>query len=143
MELAAELERALATVCTAGPAEVRENGEWLAALGGLQYKVRSQGDTALLHLWGARQSWVRRVVRVAEQSPGRVVLDVSRFGRARHAKLEFLVGGIGAGIERVFAHARVKQKTVLEDDPHLLAQRLETGVSEIGPVDQDSASLGS
>ena len=93
MELAAELERALAEVCTAGPAEVRENGEWLAALGGLQYEVRSQGDAALLHLWGARQSLVRRVVRVAEQSPGRVVLDVSRFGRARHAKLEFLVGG--------------------------------------------------
>jgi hypothetical protein len=94
MELVAELERALATVCTAGPAEVRENGEWLAALGGLQYEVRSQGDAALLHLWGARQSLVRRVVRVAEQSPGRVVLDVSRFGRARHAKLEFLVNGV-------------------------------------------------
>jgi hypothetical protein len=56
MELAAELERALAEVCAAGSAEVHENGEWLAALDGLQYKVRSQGDAALLHLWGAEQS---------------------------------------------------------------------------------------
>src|SRR3977135_1521318 len=93
MELAAELERALADVCAAGPAEVRENGEWLAALCGLQYEGRSQGDAALLHLWGARQSLGRRVVRVAEHAPGRVLLDVSRFGRARHAKLEFLVNG--------------------------------------------------
>jgi hypothetical protein len=93
MELAAELERVLADVCAAGPAEVHENGEWLAALGGLQFKVCSQGEAALLHLWGAQQSLVRRVVRVAEQSPERVVLEVSRFGRARHAKLEFLSTG--------------------------------------------------
>src|SRR6202158_3354968 len=95
MELAAELERALAGVCAAGPAEVHENGEWLAALDGLQYKVLAQGDAALLHLWGAQQSLVRRVVRVAEQSPERVVLEVSRLGRARSAKLEFLAGASG------------------------------------------------
>ena len=95
MELAAELERALAEVCAAGPAEVHENGEWLAALDGLQYKVRAQGDAALLHLWGAQQSLVRRVKRVAEQSPERVVLEVSRFGRARPAKLEFMAANGG------------------------------------------------
>src|SRR5882762_6107929 len=89
MELAAELERALAELCAVGSAEVHENGEWLAALDGLQYNVRSQGDVALLHLWGAEQSLVRRVVRVAEQSPQRVVLEVSRFGRTRNTKLEF------------------------------------------------------
>src|SRR5258705_13917622 len=93
MELAAELERALATVCTAGPAEVRENGEWLAALGGLQNEGRSQGDAALLHLWGARQSLVRRGMRVAEQSPGGVVLDVLRFGGRPHPKPEFRANG--------------------------------------------------
>jgi hypothetical protein len=93
MDLAADLERALAGVCAAGTAEVRENGEWLAALDGLQYAVRAQGDTALLHVWGSQQSLVRRVVRVAEQSPERVVLEVSRFGRARHANLEFLAAG--------------------------------------------------
>src|SRR6202790_4559650 len=93
MELAAELERALAEVCAAGPAEVHENGEWLAGLKHLQYQVRSQGDAALLHLWGAQQSLVRRVVRFGEQSPEIVVLEVSRFGRARPAKLEFLAAG--------------------------------------------------
>ena len=89
MELAAELERALAGVCARGPAEVHENGEWLAALDGLQYCVHAQDGVALLHLWGSQQSLVRRVVRVAEQSPERVVLEVSRLGRARSAKLEF------------------------------------------------------
>src|SRR5260370_11531338 len=95
MELAADLERALAEVCAAGLREVEENGEWLACLDGLQFKVRSQGEAALLHFWGTRQSLVRRVVRVAEQSPERVVLEVSRFGRARHAKLEVLATGAG------------------------------------------------
>jgi hypothetical protein len=90
MELAVELERALAGVCAGGPAEVHENGQWLAALDGPQYQVRAQGDRALLHFWSSQQSLVRRVVRVAEQSPERVVLEVSRFGRARSAKLEFL-----------------------------------------------------
>src|ERR1700738_413014 len=89
MELANELENALAEVCAAGPAEVHENGEWLASLDGLQYRVRPQGNSTLLHLWGAQESLVRRVIRVAEQSPERVVLEVSRFGRARPAKLEF------------------------------------------------------
>src|SRR6266851_2703745 len=47
--------------------------------------------------------------------------------------------GIRAGIEQVFAHASVEQKAVLEHDSHLLAQRLEAGVSEIGPVHQYAA----
>jgi hypothetical protein len=89
MELANELENALAEVCAAGLAEVHENGEWLASLDGLQYKVRPQGNSTLLHLWGVQESLVRRVIRVAERSPERVVLEVSRFGRARPAKLEF------------------------------------------------------
>jgi hypothetical protein len=93
MDLAVELEHALAEVCARGSTEVHENGEWLAALDGLQYIVRAQGDAALLHLWGSQQSLVRRVVRVAEQSPERVVLEVSRFGRPRLVKLEVLAAG--------------------------------------------------
>jgi len=76
---------------------VHENGEWLAALDGPQYQVRAQGDGALLHFWGSQRSLVRRVVRVAEQSPERVVLEVSRFGRARSAKLEFLAAAQTSG----------------------------------------------
>src|ERR1019366_1382296 len=90
MELAAELRRALDGVCAAGAPEVRENGEWLAALDGVQYEVRTQGEDALLHLWSAQQSLVRRVVRVAEESRERVVVEVVRFGHARNARLEFV-----------------------------------------------------
>src|SRR6202049_881669 len=90
MELAAELRRALDGLCAIGAPEVRENGEWLAGLEGVQYEVRAQGEAALLHLWSAQQSLVRRVLRVAEQSSDRVVLEVSRLGFSRNAQLEFV-----------------------------------------------------
>ena len=101
MELAAELQRALDGVCATGAPEVRENGEWLAALDGVQYEVRAQGDAALLHLWSAQQSLVRRVVRVAEESRERVVVEVVRFGHSRHAQLEFVAAGAGREARRV------------------------------------------
>ena len=93
MELAAELRRALGRVCAAGAPEVRENGEWLAGLAGAQYEVSAQGEAALLHLWSAEQSLVRRVERLAEESSERVVLEVRRFGFARPARLEFVADG--------------------------------------------------
>src|SRR6202030_2774819 len=92
MELAAELRRALDGLCATGAPEVRENGEWLAGLASVQYEVSAQGEAALLHLWSAQQSLVRRVLRVAEESGDRVVLEVSRFGYSRHAQLEFVTG---------------------------------------------------
>jgi len=101
MELAAELRRALDSVCAAGPPEVRENGEWLAGLNGVEYEVRAEGEAALLHLWSAEQSLVRRVVRVAEESSERVVLEVSRFGYSRHAQLEFVADGATRETRRV------------------------------------------
>jgi hypothetical protein len=101
MKLASELRRALAGVCAAGPPEIRENGEWLAALQGVQYEVRVQGDAALLHLWSAQQSVVRRVVRVAEESPAHVVVEVARLGHSRHAQLEFVAGGAKREARRI------------------------------------------
>src|SRR5580692_2325791 len=93
MELAGELRRALDGLCALGAAEVRENGEWLAGLDGVQYEVSAQGEGALLHMWSAQQSLVRRVLRVAENSSNRIVLEVSRLGYSRPAYLEFIAGG--------------------------------------------------
>src|SRR5579863_170016 len=101
MELAGELRRALDGLCATGKPEVRENGEWLAGLEGVQYEVSAQGEAALLHLWSTEQSLVRRVLRVAEESRDRVVLEVSRFGYARHAQLEFVAGGAPRETRRV------------------------------------------
>src|ERR1700756_5783100 len=101
MELAGELRRALEGICAAGAPEVRENGEWLAGLEGVQYEVSAQNGTALLHLWSGQQSLVRRVVRVAEESAGRVVLEVHRFGYTRPAQLEFLAGAAPRETRRV------------------------------------------
>jgi hypothetical protein len=101
MELAAELLRALDGLCAIGVPEVRENGEWLAGLEGVQYEVSPQGEAALLHLWSAQQSLVRRVLRVAEESSDRVVLEVGRLGYSRHAQLEFVTGGTPRETRRV------------------------------------------
>jgi hypothetical protein len=101
MQLAGELRRALDGLCAIGAPEVRENGEWLAGLEGVQYEVSAQGEAALLHLWSAQQSLVRRVLRVAEESRERVVLEVSRLGYSRHAQLEFVAGGAPRETRRV------------------------------------------
>ena len=77
MQLAGELRRALDGLCAVGAPEVRENGEWLAGLEGVHYEVSAQGEAALLHLWSTQQSLVRRVLRVAEESSERVVLEVA------------------------------------------------------------------
>jgi hypothetical protein len=112
MELAAELRRALEGVCATGAPEVRENGEWLAGLEGVQYEVSAQGEGALLHLWSAQQSLVRRVLRVAGESRERVVLEVSRFGYSRSAQLEFVVGSApreGRRVEREQFSGRLRR----------------------------------
>ncbi len=101
MELAAELRRALDGLCAIGAREVRENGEWLAGLDGAQYEVSAQGEAALLHLWSTQQSLVRRVLRVTEESRDRVILEVSRFGYSRLARLEFIGGGAHRETRRV------------------------------------------
>src|SRR5580692_10197342 len=101
MELAAELQRALDGISSSGSPEVRENGEWLAALDGVRYEVRAQGDAALLHLWSSQQTLVRRVVRLAEESRERVVVEVVRFGHSRHAQLEFVAAAPGRMARRV------------------------------------------
>lgn len=85
---AAELERALASLAAAGEITVHENGERLAALNGSQFEVRQHGDAALLHLWSPARNLVRRVVSVGEKSDDALVLEVERFGHARHARLE-------------------------------------------------------
>src|SRR5665213_710373 len=101
MELAADVRRALDGVCSIGPPEVRENGEWLAGLDGVQYEVSVQGDAALLHLWSAHQSLVRRVLRIGAESGDRVVLEVSRFGISKPAHLEFVAVGAPRETRRV------------------------------------------
>ena len=89
MSAATDLERALAELAASGRAQVHENGEWLAALSSVHYEVRSQGSATLIHLWGEERNLVRRVLRVAELSADRVVLEVQRFGRSKPDTLEF------------------------------------------------------
>jgi hypothetical protein len=90
MELAQALEQALARMLAAGRIEVRENGAWLASLEGFGYEVRQQNGAALLHLWSEHCSEIRSITQIVREEPERLALEVSRLGRPRPAKLEFL-----------------------------------------------------
>jgi hypothetical protein len=90
MDESSELQRALDELATAGGVEVHEDGEWLAELAKLRFEVRSAGKQSLVHLWSEERNLTRRVLRIAERSPERIILEVQRFGRANPGRLEFL-----------------------------------------------------
>src|SRR5262245_12597300 len=101
MELARSLEQALQRVVSAGRVEVRENGAWLAALEGFASEVRPQNGAAMLHLWAAQRTQVRRVTRIVSAGPQGLALEVARLGRARPARLEFVAARKTPALVRV------------------------------------------
>jgi hypothetical protein len=91
MEVAGDLERALAILTAAGGAvEIHEDGEWIGSLADLRCEVRRENTGTLIHLWSNERNLVRRVLRIAERSESGLVVEVQRFGRAKPGKLEFL-----------------------------------------------------
>jgi hypothetical protein len=86
----AELGHALDALAQSGLAEVHEDGEWLAELTPLQCELRSEGQSPFVHLWSERRNLTRRILRIRERTPERIVLEVQRFGRARPGRLELL-----------------------------------------------------
>jgi hypothetical protein len=87
----AALDRALSDLAASGSVEVREDGEWLAELATLQFELRVERKTPLVHLWSDERNLTRRVLRVKETADDRIVLEVQRFGRAKPGRLEFLL----------------------------------------------------
>ena len=87
--LAEVLEAALARLLAAGPLEVSENGVWLARLDRFQYRVRNNGASPLLHLWSQDTNLALRVLRIAEELPERLTLEVSRLGQEQPRRFEF------------------------------------------------------
>lgn len=85
-----ELGDALGALAASGGGEVREDGEWLADLAALHCEVHCKAKDPILHLWSEDLSLTRRILRIKQQEPGCIILEVHRFGRARPGKLEFL-----------------------------------------------------
>lgn len=85
-----ELDRALSAMAAFEAVEIREDGVWLAGFSALNYELRRSGKGALVHLWSSERNLTRRILRVKEQSPIRIVLEVQRFGRPNAARLEFV-----------------------------------------------------
>jgi hypothetical protein len=90
---ASEIEQSLAALVAAGPVEVRENGVRLASLASFQYEIKMQGRGTLLHLWSEDRTLARRVLRITEQEPSLLQLEVEHFGRTKPDRLEFASSG--------------------------------------------------
>jgi len=112
----AEIEQSLAALVAAGPVEVRENGVRLASLSRFQYEIRVQGRGTLLHLWSEERTLARRVLRISEQAPALLQLEVEHFGRNKPDRLEFAVSG-----ER--ATAQVTREKFLERFTEMLREQ--------------------
>jgi hypothetical protein len=86
--LADEIRRVLARLCAAGPLELSEDSETFPQLSSFQFEARDEPRGTYLHLWSEDANLVRRVLRVLECSNNRLLLEVSRFGRAKPSQLE-------------------------------------------------------
>src|SRR5579864_7918888 len=111
-----EIEQSLAALVAAGPVEVRENGVRLASLASFEYEIRAQGRGTLLHLWSPDRSLARRVLRISEQAPSLLQLEVEHFGRNKPDRLEFASAG-----ER--ASAQLTREKFLERFTELLREQ--------------------
>jgi hypothetical protein len=90
VELCESLKGALERLLASGRVKVQENGSWLASLEEFQYEVREKASATLLHLWSPQGTLVRRVVGISADEGGRLALKVTRFGRTRPDRLEFV-----------------------------------------------------
>jgi len=90
MELREAVNEALQRLIASGRVRVQENGSWVASLENFQYELREKAGAIVLHLWSAESTLVRRVVGIDSDASGGLALKVTRFGRARPARLEFL-----------------------------------------------------
>ena len=120
------LEQALGHLVSAGPVEVHEDGEWLAALAGFRGEIRSQGKQPLIHLWSPETSFVRRIVGVSVCEPNRIQLEVQKFGLAKPARLEFLA------TDRARPPARVEREQFKARFARMLAEQFPD--SEVGAL---------
>jgi hypothetical protein len=90
VELSEALKEALNRLLASGRVKVQENGSWLASLENFQYEVREKSGAILLHLWSSETTFVRRVSAIQADEAACLKLNVTRFGRARPDKLEFI-----------------------------------------------------
>jgi hypothetical protein len=48
-------------------------------------------ESPLIHLWSDERNLTRRLLRVKERNPNRILLEVQRFGKTKPGQLEFLL----------------------------------------------------
>lgn len=103
------------------------------------YALSCRGAFVLLEAWDGTRTFARRVLRVAQQRPGRLLLEVQRFGRGpgsltiadlddarttptlRRNQQESLAGRLAAMLARQFPDWRVEELTAGADLEHTLS----------------------
>ena len=111
------LQKALGEISALEGAEVHEDGRWLASLDGFRSELQTRGKHTLIHLWSSEASLVRRVLRVSACDPGRVQIEVKKFGAKRPGRLEFLAA------RRQRSPARVGREQFKERFERMLAEQ--------------------
>ncbi|HWQ03434.1 MAG TPA: hypothetical protein VNL38_03045, partial [Candidatus Nitrosotenuis sp.] len=89
--LAAEIEASLLQLRAQGEVEISEDSSPLPEFAAFQFQVREEPRGAFVHLWNEERNLVRRVLAVQENSASCLALDVSRFGRNKPGRLEFVL----------------------------------------------------
>ncbi|MBI3404226.1 MAG: hypothetical protein HY046_02070 [Acidobacteria bacterium] len=84
-----QVKENLHALLAAGAVDVREGGARMAEFEQFDFELMHRQHT-ILHFWSAERNLTRRVLRIVEQAPGRLVLEVERFGRPKPVQLEFV-----------------------------------------------------
>jgi hypothetical protein len=130
LDLASELERALENLLNDHPVEIRENGRRLTGLEGARFEIRP-GAKPLLHLWSPERSLVRRVSGFVETAPGRLRLEIERFGAKGTGRLEIALR------ERPRRQPRIEREGYAERFTALLRQQFPDDTLESLTVSPD------
>lgn len=90
MTFADELRASLQQLFACDPIEIRDSGARVTPATPLSWEVRGAAEKPLLHLWAENCNLTRRVVAIADQSEGRLLLAVERFGRTEPERMELV-----------------------------------------------------
>jgi hypothetical protein len=161
----ADLSQAISAIAAAGPVEVRENGQRVAALDSFHYEVREHASRVVLHLWSEQRSLARRVLRVVELGQGQILLEVEHFGRTKPDRLEIVAASaqsparvtrekfrerLAGLLQEQFPDEEIESLTSAADLEHSLSGRYARGVMRVAgtrwallaaPPDESSASI--
>ncbi|MGB7845772.1 MAG: hypothetical protein WBL63_09175 [Candidatus Acidiferrum sp.] len=150
MAFAEELRVSLQELLVPGAIEIRESGGPITPAMPLWWEVRGAGEKPLLHLWAENCNVTRRVLAITDQSDGRLLLAVERFGRTGPERMELVRREFKRNAKQVsredfceqlrrilaegFPDETVEKLSIAADLEHSLSRVYARGISRKGPT---------